>query len=302
MTVGYIRQSSAEIQPSLAINAEDLNAEFDQLASAFDSTSGHDHSGSVSGDGAKIGLTTAVTGALPVANGGTGLTTSPITTSLGGTGVTDGSNLLPPGVIMPYVVTSPPTGWLVCNGGGVSRSTYAALFAIIGTNFGSGDGVTTFNVPDLRGSVIAGYDPSNATGRLTTSVSAASIGNFGGEQSHILSTDELAVHTHNITDAGHNHNVTDPAHSHNVTDPGHSHTYGSANSVGIGGEPAASGTGVKNNALNTTTDSTNISIVSSATGLTVNTNTTGIVVNNSTGGSAHNNTQPTFILMYIIKT
>lgn len=74
MTAGYIRQAAANIQPNLNANAEDLNSEYNQLQSAFDNTTGHDHSGSVSGVGAKIPLATAVTGTLPIANGGTGNT------------------------------------------------------------------------------------------------------------------------------------------------------------------------------------------------------------------------------------
>jgi hypothetical protein len=72
MASGYVRQATANIQPNLEINAEDFNAEFDAIADAFDNTLGHDHSGSDTGTGAKIVLTTAVTGSLPVANGGTG--------------------------------------------------------------------------------------------------------------------------------------------------------------------------------------------------------------------------------------
>lgn len=72
MTTGYVRQSSGNIQPGLVANAEDLNAEFNALVSAFDNTVGHDHSGSVSGDGAKINAASSLTGILPVANGGTG--------------------------------------------------------------------------------------------------------------------------------------------------------------------------------------------------------------------------------------
>jgi hypothetical protein len=72
MASGYIRQASANIQPNLNANAEDLNAEYNQLQSAFDNTTGHDHSGSASGVGAQISLTASVTGVLPTANGGTG--------------------------------------------------------------------------------------------------------------------------------------------------------------------------------------------------------------------------------------
>ncbi len=57
-----------------------------------------------------------------------------------------------------YASASAPVGWLVCNGSAVSRTTYAALFAVIGTTFGIGDGSTTFNLPDMRGYFPRGFD------------------------------------------------------------------------------------------------------------------------------------------------
>ncbi len=75
MAAGYVRQSTADIQPNLPINSGDLNAEFDQIQSAFDNATGHDHSGTDTGTGAPISLTDSVAGTLPVANGGTGLAT-----------------------------------------------------------------------------------------------------------------------------------------------------------------------------------------------------------------------------------
>lgn len=76
MASGYVRQAAGNIASNLAIRAADLNAEYNQLQSAFDNTIGHDHSGSVTGDGAKIPLASAVSGILPVANGGTGSASS----------------------------------------------------------------------------------------------------------------------------------------------------------------------------------------------------------------------------------
>lgn len=64
----------------------------------------------------------------------------------------------PIGAVQPYAGASAPTGWLMCNGQAVSRTTYAGLFAIIGTAFGAGNGTTTFNVPDLRGEFMRGVD------------------------------------------------------------------------------------------------------------------------------------------------
>jgi len=57
---------------------------------------------------------------------------------------------IPTGAFVPFGGTSAPSGWVICNGSAISRATFSALFAVIGTNFGAGDGSTTFNVPDLR--------------------------------------------------------------------------------------------------------------------------------------------------------
>lgn len=57
---------------------------------------------------------------------------------------------LPSGVTLPYGGTTAPSGYFLCDGSTVSRTTYAGLFAILGTTYGAGDGSTTFNLPDLR--------------------------------------------------------------------------------------------------------------------------------------------------------
>ncbi|HBO9849834.1 TPA: hypothetical protein L5F86_001541 [Pseudomonas aeruginosa] len=62
------------------------------------------------------------------------------------------------GQVALYAMSSPPTGWLKCNGAAISRTTYADLFAAIGTTFGAGNGSTTFNLPDLRGEFVRGWD------------------------------------------------------------------------------------------------------------------------------------------------
>lgn len=66
-------------------------------------------------------------------------------------------NLLPVGMILAWPGNTPPDGWLVCNGATISRTTYADLFAAIGTTFGSGDGSTTFKIPDYQGDFLRGY-------------------------------------------------------------------------------------------------------------------------------------------------
>jgi microcystin-dependent protein len=68
------------------------------------------------------------------------------------------SNFVPASAIMSFACSTAPSGWLECNGDAVSRTTYADLFAAIGTTFGSGNNTTTFNLPDLRGEFIRGWD------------------------------------------------------------------------------------------------------------------------------------------------
>ena len=62
------------------------------------------------------------------------------------------------GIISAFAMSSPPAGWLECNGSAISRTLYASLFNLIGTAFGIGNGSTTFNIPDLRGDFVRGWD------------------------------------------------------------------------------------------------------------------------------------------------
>jgi microcystin-dependent protein len=106
------------------------------------------------------------------------------------------------GAIKLYGGSSSPTGYLWCDGAAVSRSTYSALFTALGTTFGSGDGSTTFNVPDLRGRVPLGKDnmggstASRVTSASTNGGNATTLGGAGGAETHTLSTTEIPAHTH----------------------------------------------------------------------------------------------------------
>lgn len=75
---------------------------------------------------------------------------------------------VPPGAIVFFAATTAPPGFLKANGATPSRLTYAALFAVLGTTFGAGDGTTTFGLPDLRGYVLRGWDDGRGidTGRV----------------------------------------------------------------------------------------------------------------------------------------
>jgi len=66
----------------------------------------------------------------------------------------------PPGMVQAFALSTAPTGWLLCNGAAISRTTYSDLFSAIGTTYGAGDGSSTFNLPDLRGEFLRGWDAS----------------------------------------------------------------------------------------------------------------------------------------------
>ena len=87
------------------------------------------------------------------------------------------------------------SAWLVCNGKAISRTTYSALFALIGTSFGIGDGSTTFNLPDFRGRVTGGIGSGAGLTNRT-------IGQNIGEENHILTTNEMPSHSHTMGPAG----------------------------------------------------------------------------------------------------
>jgi microcystin-dependent protein len=89
---------------------------------------------------------------------------------------------------MPFAMNSVPTGWLAANGTAVSRTTYAALFAAIGTTYGAGTGGTTFNLPDLRGYFVRG---------VGTNSDGTAAGTFGAKQA-----DAVIAHTHSGTTGG----------------------------------------------------------------------------------------------------
>lgn len=88
----------------------------------------------------------------------------------------------PPGAVSMFAANAAPTGWLECDGAAVSRTTYAALFAVIGTTWGAGDGSTTFTLPDLRGEFVRGWDHGKGTdsGRAFASAQLDALQNITG--------------------------------------------------------------------------------------------------------------------------
>jgi microcystin-dependent protein len=201
---------------------------------------------------------------------------------------------VPTGAILPYGGSAAPSGYFLCDGTAVDRTTYAALFTVIGTTYGVGDGSTTFNVPDLRQRFPLGKAASG-TGSV--------LGATGGAIDHTHTYTQVVNHTHtiSITDPGHNH--TQNAHTHTVTDPGHTHTQQYANTTGT--------TGGATNAIiptgTTTTGSSTTGITLGNATATNNSTTTGISASsaNPGGGVATGTTDsqnpPYVTVNYVIK-
>ena len=119
----------------------------------------------------------------------------------GGTEIINNGELLEGGIptatIVPWTDSSVPSGFLECNGAAVSRTTYSALFAIVGTTYGAGDGSTTFNVPDLQDNVPVGKSNNKALASTGGANTVAATGNIAGSTANAtLSTSQLASHSH----------------------------------------------------------------------------------------------------------
>lgn len=169
--------------------------------------------------------------------------------------IVGGSNTyLPAGAIQLFAMSAVPSGWLECNGAAVSRTTYANLFAAIGTTYGAGNGTTTFNLPDLRGMFVRGWDNGRSLdpGRALGSQQAAA--------------NNPHTHIPTVSNPAHSHTISDPGHGHTINDPGHKHA------GEVGGELVSGFFGG--------TPGLNIQDMSIAvTGITVNGSATGISVN-----------------------
>lgn len=117
----------------------------------------------------------------------------------------DGANLtgiegIPTGTITPWSQSTPPTGFLECDGAAVSRSTQAALFAVISTTYGVGDGSTTFNLPDLSDRIACGKSANKNFASTGGANTVTPTGNVAGSTANAtLSTAQLASHSHTLT-------------------------------------------------------------------------------------------------------
>jgi hypothetical protein len=231
----------------------------------------------LSGTQVGIGTTTVGTDKLTVA--GTIKSTS------GGFVYPDGSTQttavsLPPGTVVAYALPVAPAGYLLCAGQAVNKADYTALDAVFSaSSYPYGSTSTTFTLPDLRGRVVVGVDnmsgDTSPPGRVTSatvSPNGNTVGAFGGTEQVTLTTAQMPIHSHGVTDPTHAHNISAAA--------GYTGTNSGLGGVGSGPlmnttYPAAGGTDAA---------------------------ATGISIQNAGSGNAHLNMQPSVLMYYVIKT
>ena len=185
------------------------------------------------------------------------------------------NSLLPVASVIPYAGVSAPTGYLLCDGTAVSRTTYADLFSALSTTYGAGDGSTTFNLPDLRGRAPIGPNSDSTAANTAT----RSVGTKGGDT-------RMQTHTH-----------VQNAHTH--TQDAHGHALGGGQSFGVnfGANSGGAATfGLNAGIINTGTYQGPYSALNTTA---TNQNTT--ATNQNAGFGLSENMPPFVVLNYIIK-
>lgn len=267
------------------------------------SLSRSDHTGTLAISSGGTGATSANAAAnaiLPsqTSNSGKYLTTNGTDSSWGtvsaGTTIPAGSMQMFAGAITQSassgtVTTNAPSGWLLCNGDIVSRTTYSALFTAIGTTFGAGDGSTTFALPDMRGRVPSAVGTGTYVGATARTLG----GTLGAETVTLLDT-QIPAHSHPNTvgsTASSSNNATAGMSANTV----HNHGVDRAAWTNSGSAPYTFTGGGSNIALQNIGINNSSSLDHTHAVFITNANNTG-------GGGSHNNMQPSIGLNFIIKT
>jgi microcystin-dependent protein len=242
-------------------------------------------------DATITGTTAATSGTIALGTNASAITADSKTISAAEVGYLDGvtsavqtqintantaiTNNTPVGAVTMWVAADAPTGWTLCQGQAISRSTFGSLFTVIGTTYGAGDGSTTFNLPDLRGRVPMGAGLGRNVAGNADLATSRTLGQRVSDAQTVTLT-EAQIPSHNHTQNAHNH-TQNPT----IVDFGYSIVAGgAANAITVGTLQAAGGQLGPFTSTNQETTATN--------------NATG-------GGQAHENTQPSTVINFIIK-
>jgi len=204
------------------------------------------------------------------------------------------NSLVPIGTIWEWTTDTSPDGWLFCRGQAISRTVYSALFAVIGTTYGVGDGSTTFNVPNGAGKVFVGKNSGDAD--------FDTLGETGGAKTVTLTSAQIPAHTHSGTtgnqSAGHTHSGTTGGqsqdHTHNVgniwlNSATFTHNLGTSNINARAGTATTGGVSQDHSHSFTTG------------GVSANHTHSFTTDGGTGGGQGHNNLQPYQVINFIIK-
>ncbi len=215
--------------------------------------------------------------------------------------------------------TAPNSSWLVCDGSAVSRTTYSDLYTVIGVTYGTGNGSSTFNLPDFRARVPVGYNSGaiddNSDG--SNDRSSRAIAATGGAESVTLATSELPSHTHanslsntgtdsvaqqtTVADTGHGHSISPNPHTHSYTSPLIPGTRSAKDGTDYPGDtemyPTSNGGTTTNTSLTVQTGNAVLNVTNPTHSHSVNVSLTNAAVG---GGGAHENIQPFQVINYII--
>lgn len=199
------------------------------------------------------------------------------------------------GMIYMYAGSAAPNGYLICDGSAVSRTTYSALFSIIGTSYGSGDGETTFNLPNMSGRISVGVSRNYA------------LASVGGSETVSLFVDDLPSHVHEVPQHGHANTLgfDTPSLSHTVTQPTFLHDPPNRSVARKNANPA-SNPGYSGTTLVAASLVTNTTVSDHAASACTMGGSIGYSdpygSDTSGGDAAHNNMQPYIAMNYIICT
>jgi microcystin-dependent protein len=241
---------------------------------------------------------------------------------------------MPLGTIQMYPLATAPVStanggtWLICDGSSKVRTDYPDLYTLITNIYGTQPSGTTFLLPDLRARVPVGYNVAAIGSGVTVRSIRAMGATTGGTEGHIMTTGELAAHSHAIPATSHTHTVTDSTHIHTgdasgntgstgltATDAGHSHTIeGTPSWGGHTHYRPEWGPGPEFVTLNTESGAADISVspASHSHSLTTTPTSHGVTGANASvigitstapdtgSGSSHNNMQPYITVQYII--
>ena len=197
------------------------------------------------------------------------------------------SAAVPSGSIAAWPTTTPPSGWVRCDGTSYSTSTYPNLSAAIGTIYGGGSG--TFNVPNLQSMVCVGLNSGDGN--------FSGLGLTGGQAYVTLSANQIPGHQHGVSDPGHYHGTQEQNHQ-------HQHSYQLAQVYNQGQQSKQGVYQYGNGTQNGNQGTTNIQsqTVQGQAYLSIQKSNAGLSMNQTGGGGNHLNLQPYFVLLYIIKT